>query len=659
MKKTTIRHTVYTMTVMAFRAAPLRFCLVNVLGIFQALVLAGNTPLLSGFVDELAEAVGKGESGGKVLKWGGLYVAGVIGYQVFNSLLNYVLEEYLRICDEKFRFEYNAVISGLPPVKFEGSRNLDEIQKAAAGRDIANVFVFHLIGIIDMVPPYLIFLSVYLSRLNPWLVLCIAGSFLPAVFTFYMQKNIYTEHEDTAAPVRRRYRAYKDCIVGRQYLKETRIRGASGYFFQKLSEEWERLCREEAKVSWKGNLLDTVNNAVGLAGYLGALALLVGSVLTGRITVGAFAAVYNSLGKISDMAFAMVCGFIGSTVSNLPAVENYVHFLESRDSAVGEPSGGAGDLVMTGVSFSYPDAACASVEDVSLRIPHGQHVALVGGNGAGKSTLAKLMLGIYVPESGEVRWEGCEGDCGESCVSEQGGGAESYASDQGSRAGTWVSGRGNRAGRCEENRSSRAGKRATDMGSKAVGFVADQSVRSERFAADQGSRPGGCQGRISAVFQDFARYQMTVADNVRIGDMACEDDTAAVLRDTGLERQIVEERDTLMLSREFGGIEFSGGMWQQVAIARGRYRRNGFIVMDEPTAAIDPIEESAVYNEILAMAKGRTAVIVSHRLGSARLADRILVMEKGRIVGDGSHEELLAGCGIYKEMWEAQACNYQ
>lgn len=628
MKKGTIRHTVSAMTRMAFQAAPLRFCLVNVLGIFQALVLAGNTLLLSGFVDELAEAVGQGKFGGRVLKWGGLYVAGIIGYQIFNSLFNYVLEEYLKICDEKFRFEYNAVISELPPVKFEGSRNLDEIQKAAAGRDIANVFVFHLIGIIDMVPPYLIFLSVYMSRLNPWLVLCIIGSFLPAVFTFYMQRNIYTKHEDTAAPVRRRYHAYRDCIVGRQYLKETRIRGASGYFFQKMSGEWERLRREEARVSWKGNLLDTINNAVGLAGYLGALALLVGSVLTGGITVGTFAAVYNSLGKISDMAFAMVCGFIGSTVSNLPAVENFVNFLEGRDRA-GELSGGEGDLVLTDVSFSYPDAARPSVENISLRIPRGQHVALVGENGAGKSTLAKLMLGIYVPGSGQVRWEGC--------AAEQGGKSGRFAGDQGSRAGS-----------CEGDQSSRTGRRATD-----------QSSRAGKCERDQGSNSGSCQGRMSAVFQDFAKYQMTLSDNVRISDTACEDDAGTVLRDTGLERQIVEERDTLMLSREFGGTEFSGGMWQQVAIARGRYRRNGFIVMDEPTAAIDPIEESTIYNELLAMAEGRTAIIVSHRLGSARLADRILVMEEGKIVGDGSHEELLAGCGIYKEMWEAQACNYQ
>ena len=113
-----------------------------------------------------------------------------------------------------------------------------------------------------------------------------------------------------------------------------------------------------------------------------------------------------------------------------------------------------------------------------------------------------------------------------------------------------------------------------------------------------------------------------------------------------------------MLSREFEGIDLSGGLWQQVAIARGQYREHDLIVLDEPTAAIDPVEESAVYEKFLQMVKGKTAAIVTHRLASARLADRILVMEKGRIAETGTHEELLAAGGLYSRMWKAQAENY-
>ena len=89
------------------------------------------------------------------------------------------------------------------------------------------------------------------------------------------------------------------------------------------------------------------------------------------------------------------------------------------------------------------------------------------------------------------------------------------------------------------------------------------------------------------------------------------------------------------------GGELSGGQWQRVAIARGFYRAHGLIVLDEPTAAIDPLEETKIYRQFAEMAKDKTAVIVTHRLGSARIADRIVVLDKGKIAGIGTHDELI------------------
>lgn len=113
-----------------------------------------------------------------------------------------------------------------------------------------------------------------------------------------------------------------------------------------------------------------------------------------------------------------------------------------------------------------------------------------------------------------------------------------------------------------------------------------------------------------------------------------------------------------MLAREFGGIDLSGGAWQRVAIARGLYRPHDTIILDEPTAAIDPIEEDRVYRMFLNSTQGKTAIIVTHRLGLARIADRILVMERGHIVQDGSHAELIAVPGTYARMFHSQAAWY-
>ena len=110
-----------------------------------------------------------------------------------------------------------------------------------------------------------------------------------------------------------------------------------------------------------------------------------------------------------------------------------------------------------------------------------------------------------------------------------------------------------------------------------------------------------------------------------------------------------------MLSREFDGVDLSGGQWQRVAIARGYYREHKLIILDEPTAAIDPIEESRIYEQFAKISSGKTAFIVTHRLGSAKIADRIIVLKKGRIVEEGSHDELIKNRGEYAHMFESQA----
>ena len=149
---------------------------------------------------------------------------------------------------------------------------------------------------------------------------------------------------------------------------------------------------------------------------------------------------------------------------------------------------------------------------------------------------------------------------------------------------------------------------------------------------------------------------MSLKENVAISDFAIEADSdkiLSVLNDAGFKKDNIQLED--MLSPEYGGIDISGGQWQRVAIARGLYRENGFIVLDEPTSAIDPIEEIKIYKQFARLAEGKSALIVTHRIGSAKLADRIVVMDAGRIVDIGTHEELIARSGQYAKMWEAQA----
>jgi ATP-binding cassette subfamily B protein len=161
---------------------------------------------------------------------------------------------------------------------------------------------------------------------------------------------------------------------------------------------------------------------------------------------------------------------------------------------------------------------------------------------------------------------------------------------------------------------------------------------------------------------------MTLKENIKISDGNNSADVGTVLEQAGIDvtgKSFPQGLET-MLSREFHvdyhlkeGVDLSGGQWQRVALARGLYRLHNVVVLDEPTAASDPLEESRIYSQFVEISKGKTAIIVTHRLGSTKIADRVIVMDKGKIVESGSHGELLQNNGVYAEMYKSQAYWYE
>lgn len=164
---------------------------------------------------------------------------------------------------------------------------------------------------------------------------------------------------------------------------------------------------------------------------------------------------------------------------------------------------------------------------------------------------------------------------------------------------------------------------------------------------------------ISAVFQKFIKYKLSAEDNVRISDISSQDSIESASSKINLSFEDFKINNETMLCREFGGQDLSGGQWQRIAIARGLYRPHDLIVLDEPTAAIDPIEEANVFSTFKKLSNDKTCIFVTHRLGSTQIADKIIVMENGEIVEEGTNQELINLKGKYYHLLESQAKWYE
>jgi len=173
------------------------------------------------------------------------------------------------------------------------------------------------------------------------------------------------------------------------------------------------------------------------------------------------------------------------------------------------------------------------------------------------------------------------------------------------------------------------------------------------------------RGNIGVIFQDFVRFNFTAADNIAVGRIDARGDAARIeeaaerSRASDVIAKLPGGYDQMIGKRFRNGVELSGGEWQKVAIARAYMRDAQVLILDEPTAALDARAEFEVFQRFKEVSEGRTAVLISHRFSSVRMADRILVLADGKVEAQGTHDELIAQSGRYAELFELQAASYR
>jgi len=568
--------------------APGLFISCNIIALVHGVSHGLMTFVSQRFFDSVANAVSQNTAISAVIWMGTALGVTVIGTQVLNGVHNFLSNALFKKEVGYLTMRINRKAQSLDPVCYENTSMLDDISKAQEGAQYSAYLVFMTATIFTFYIPYFLFMALYLFSLKPILALSIVFVFVPVMATQLVRSASFAKLADQSAPVRREFEYYEKCICDREYFKETRILGGFSYFRNLYRSALSLLGKKIWSAESKTGLLELGTKLLTLAGYFGVLYMLFDALLAGEITIGAFSAVFTSIGLLFSIMDEMICNHIGELTKNIGSVRNFINYIDLPERRGEDRAVDAGDgVVLEHASFRYPGAGQNALDGVTLRISKGETVAIVGENGAGKTTLVRLITGIYTPTEGTARIGGAD-----------------------------------------------------------TSEISAQSI----------------MGGISAVFQKYQRYKMTLGENIAISS---EQEQSGMLEeacgkanlDTG-EQAFPQKFDT-MLSREFDGVDLSGGQWQRVAIARGFYRAHGMIVLDEPTAAIDPLEETRIYQQFSELSRGKTAVVVTHRLGSAKIADRIIVMDKGRIDSEGTHDELMRCGGLYAEMFRAQAKWYE
>lgn len=534
------------------------------------------------FFDVAQNAVQKNTSMNNCIIYLMTLIASYVFCQIMNgvdnchgNILNFAMTKHIKL-------KIFKKIDRMECIDFENTKRLDFINKGICGGENLVWVCLTLIDTIFFYATYFVMMGIYLFTLNPILSISILVIFIPSALSNIIQTKSFKDLENKSAPIRRECDYYKGCVSD---LRETRLLGATQYFRSLYLSCLKKLNNLIFKIQLRKNIINFCLDSITALGYGIILFMLIILVLRQEITVGAFAAVLSTIGRLYSFMSEVISERINWAYENVATLENFIEFITEEDEIKQKKIKlEQSDIILKDVSFKYPESKNYALNNIDLVIKKGQKIAIVGENGSGKSTFCKLLLGIYSPSKGEIF----------------------------------------------------------------MGNISLPEIKNEN---------------VSVIYQDYCKYKMTLKENILISKTNksySNIEIERICKEAGVDLDDSKLTDGFetMLGRDFDGIELSGGQWQRLAIARGIYRPYDFIVLDEPTSAIDPLEETYLYQKFMDISAGKTAIIVTHRLGIAKIADYILVMKDGGIAEQGTHAELMELNGEYKMMFNIQSQQY-
>jgi ATP-binding cassette subfamily B protein len=436
-----------------------------------------------------------------------------------------------------------------------------------------------------------------LLSFSPWAVLGLLLAALPATLAEMRFSQQAFRLRNWRSPDSRRLLYLEYVLANDDHAKEVKLFGLGPLLLGRYRSLGETFYREDRQLSLRRAGWSYALSLVGTLTFYGCYAAVAVAAATGRLTLGLMT-LYVVAFRQGQQAFQSILTAVGGMYEDNLYMSNLFEYLAIPTGRPAPPpallasaAGVEKGIRFEDVGFRYPEAEGWALRHVSLFIPHGQSLALVGQNGAGKTTFIKLLTRLYTPTEGRILLDGVD-------------------------LQAW-----------------------------------DEAV---------------LRGRLGVIFQDFNQYQFRFRENVGVGSVEHLEDAPRVHRAveeggaTELLASLQEGLET-PLGRWFkDGTELSGGQWQKVALARAFMREEAdILVLDEPTAALDAEAEHAIFQRFRELARGRTTLLISHRFSTVRMADRIVVIEHGQLVEQGTHAELMALGARYAHLFTLQAKGYQ
>ncbi len=472
----------------------------------------------------------------------------------------------------------------------------------------------------------LILLSAALLVYSPWLLVLLAVAVVPGFLGEAHYASLEYSLLYRRTPERRRLDYLRYLGASDQPAKEVQMFGLAPWLVRRYRALSDRFYEENKSLSLRKGIVATALSVIGLVGYYGAYAVILLRAVRGTITLGSLTFLAASFMRSRDLVQRLLFGASGIYQQCLYLKDLFEFFetkptIVSRPEALEVPRPVREGVVFENVGFRYPGSDVWALRGVSFRLRPGERLALVGGNGAGKTTLVKLLARLYDPSEGSITLDGRD--------------LRDYDLDSLRRnIGVIFQDFVRYDLRFEEN----------------IGVGEVEKVSDYLDSSDGLARPDAASSSIEHLPGTSGTNGSTAPAIIS----AAEKSLAATL----LLRLPMKYRQ--MLGRRFeGGVELSGGEWQKIGLARAYMRDAQVLILDEPTSALDARAEYEVFRRFADLMQGRMAVIISHRFSTVRMADRIIVLDEGRVVEKGTHEQLVAQGGLYAELFSLQAEGYR